>query len=181
MEFGDAFRGDPRAGDGGTPQCWGSVPGCPPCRGALRAEHPPWPLCTGGLPQRGHLRQPAGGGVPLRVPPRALREAFLRHEHPQLPPTILHHLPGPPAALPLHSYPDVSPGGGMGWGCGVGEVGKWGSGSPVGFSRAGGALLVGGSGGWGRGLAGRMGPGLGSALWMWVGTMGPEVVGGTGC
>lgn len=78
-------------------------------RGPLRAEHPGGPLRPGGLPQRGHLPQPAGGGVPLPVPPRALRETLLHHEHPQLPPALLPHLPRPPPALPLHPRPDVSP------------------------------------------------------------------------
>lgn len=151
----------PLLGVQGVPGTLGTVPGASWAshRGALRAERPGGSLRPGGLPQRGHLPQPAGGGVPLPVPPRALREALLHHEHPQLPPALLPHLPRPPPALPLHPRPDVSPGGARGdpWassaamGCGVMGVpwavvcgvmgaslasfGVWGNGCPMGIGR----------------------------------------------
>lgn len=62
------------------------------------------------------------------------------------------------------------------WGGGCGEVAAlWASeGWGMPYER-------GGGGEWGCGSPGIMGPGLGSALWMWVGTVGMEAARGTGC
>lgn len=80
----------------------------PPCRRPLRGERALGPLRQRCVQERGHLREPAHRGLPLRVPPRRLREALLRGDHPQLPAPVLRHLPGPPAAFPLQHLPHVS-------------------------------------------------------------------------
>lgn len=80
----------------------------PPHRRALRGQRPLRPLRPRRLQERGHLREPAHRGLPLRVPPRRLREALLRGDHAQLPAPVLRHLPRPAAALPLQRGAHVS-------------------------------------------------------------------------
>lgn len=45
----------------------------------------------------------------MRVPTRRIWAALLWDDHQELPPTVLHHLQGAAAALPLHRLPHVSP------------------------------------------------------------------------
>lgn len=86
-----------------------------PCRRVLRGERALWPLRSGGVQERRHLCQPAHRGLQVRVPPGRVRAALLRDDHQELPPSVLHHLQGAAAALPLHCVPHVSPGGRVLW------------------------------------------------------------------
>lgn len=79
------------------------------CRRILWGERALRPLCSGGVQERRHLRQPAHRGLQVRVPPGRVRAALLRDDHQELPPSVLHHLQGAAAALPFHCLPHVSP------------------------------------------------------------------------
>lgn len=77
-------------------------------RWALRGECPLGPLHPWCLQEWGHLRQPAGGRLQVRLSLRRLREALLSGDHAWLPGPLLRHFPWPAAAFPLHPGPLVS-------------------------------------------------------------------------